>query len=227
MKKRTLSVIPSRFFSGRIWRVVPALVGLVVVTLAANAQASGEHYTVNGHAIAPEMAQLLGFYGMAPGDYYIDTQGNYGQTGQPPTGNFNGGPPRGWQGEPKGIRNNPYAQAYVNGVTGLRIFWVYSPSMFSGATGGSSGYYHICPDNRYFRSSEGAISVDNPSSWGGVAGTHRGGGRWRIGSGENGPTLVLNGSDGSHIVALATLAQGRFKVGQTSYAVEANKASCP
>ncbi len=193
-------------------------------------------YTVNGESIAPEMAQLMSFYDLTPGAYYIDPYGNYGLTGEAPTANIDGGPARNWSGvEPVGIENNAYAQAYVNGVTGVRFFWVYSPSIFSGATGGSSGYVHVCPANIYHRSSEGATNIGGDydsstgqnDSWAGVAGMSRNSGRWAIESGANGPTLAFYDNDGGvQRVAIATMLQGRWKVGQTTYAVEANKAAC-
>ena len=203
--------------------------------LGAQAQESSS-YTVNSLPVADEMQQLMAFYGYGPGAYYIDPYGNYGPSGGAPIGNIDGGQVRNWSGvEPTGMENNPYAQAYVNGVTGARIFWVYSPSMFSGATGGSSGYVHVCPDNVYRTSSEGATNVGGDydvetgqnDSWAGVAGVSQGGGRWAIESGANGPMLALyDNAGGAQRVAIATMLQGRWKVGQTTYAAEAGKASC-
>ena len=211
-------------------RWLATAVALLTVAFAAtaSAQAKADGYTVNGRPVAPEMAALLEHGGFAPGPYYVDRQGNYGKSGQPPQGNLDGGPPRGWTGtEPRGIANNPYAQAYVNGVSGVRVFWVYSPSIFSGASGGSSGYYHICPNHVFHRSSEGATSIGGNGSWAGVAGTSSGGGRWKIERGAAGPVLALFGQDGNvQRVPIATMLQGRWKAGQTTYAVEQGKASC-
>ncbi|MEO1135850.1 MAG: hypothetical protein AAFW68_04450 [Pseudomonadota bacterium] len=193
-------------------------------------------YTVNGEAVAPEMQKQMAFYGIGPGAYYIDAQCNYGPEGEAPAGNIDGGPARNWGGvEPRGTDNNPYALAYVNGVTGVRIFWVYSPSMFSGATGGSSGYVHVCPGNVYHRSAEGATNIGGDydvetghnDSWAGVAGMSSGAGRWAIEDSAQGPQLAFFDSEGgSQRVALATMLQGRWKFGQTTYAAEAGKASC-
>jgi hypothetical protein len=214
-----------------------ALVILTTIGFGASAlgQSSGS-YTVNGKAVAPEMRQLLSSHGFAPGNYYIDVHGNFGLKGQPPTGNIDGGAPRNWSGtEPTGVRDNPYAQAYVNGVVGVRVFWVYSPSIFSESTGGSSGYYHICSNNIYHRSSEGAINVGGEydsqtghnKSWAGAAGTSQGSGRWTIESGANGPMLTLFTSDGGvQRVLISTMLRGRWKAGQVTYVVEAGKASC-
>ncbi len=222
--------------------LIAAIASLSLLAITANpvsAQSQSNNstprYTVNGTAVAPEMGMLLQHYGFKPGGYYIDTNGNYGESGSAPTGNLDGGPVRGWSGvEPKSIAGNPYAQAYINGVTGARIFWVYSPSIFSDVKGGGSGYYHICPGNVYYASSEGSVSMsDRPSSGRsvrssvGVASTSARAGKWAIESSLNGPVLVGYGPNGgSQRVALITLLQGRWKVGQTKYAVEAGKASC-
>ena len=86
--------------------------------------------------------------------------GNYGRSGGAPMGNITGGPMRGWNGvEPTTVQGNAYAQAYVNGVSGIRVYYVYSPSIFSDIKGGASGYYHICPGHVYHQTHEGAISM--------------------------------------------------------------------
>ena len=215
--------------------LMTASASLATTARAAPAQATGG-YTVNGAAVAPEMGDLMAFYGFAPGAYYVDANGNYGASGEPPAGNLDGGPTRNWGGvEPTGVDGNSYARAYVNGVRGVRVFWVYSPSIFSEAKGGSSGYVHVCPNNIYHRSSEGAISVGgeyNPEfgvneSSAGVAGVSQSSGKWAVESGPNGPTLALYAADGgAQRVPLATMLQGRWKFGQTSYATEVGKASC-
>lgn len=204
-----------------------ALAGLCGGALA-QTQAQTADYTVNGAPVAREMGMLMEFYGFAPGAYYIDINGNYGVSGQPPQGNVSGGMVYGWTGvEPRTVAGNPYAEAYVNGVAGARIFWVYSPSIFSGATGGSSGYYHFCPGGRLYTSSEGAISVGGGNDpWAGVAGTSGNAGRWEVVSGMQGPELVGYHGNASQRVTLVTLLQGSWKVGQTKYAVEPGKASC-
>jgi hypothetical protein len=207
----------------------------VAAVLGWGAAAEGG-YTVNGAEIAPEMAALLAHYGFEPGAYYIDQNGNYGRSGSAPSGNFHGGPARGWSGvEPTGVGSNPYALAYVNGVTGVRVFWVYSPSIFSDVKGGSSGYVHICPGNVYHSSHEGAVNVGGDydvgtgqnDSWAGVAGQSAATGRWTIENGPQGPTLALYGPDGgSQSVPVATMMQGSWTFNRTKYAAEAGKASC-
>lgn len=209
----------------RIGASIFALAGL-----AGSAMAQSD-YTVNGAPVAPEMQQLMAFYGFGPGAYYIDANGNYGLSGEAPGGNLDGGPARGWSGvEPTGVDGNLYAQAYVNGVTGVRVFWIYSPGIFSEATGGSSGYVHICPGNVYHSSSEGATNVGGgygDNSWAGVAGMSRNAGRWGIEESTNGPVLaVYDSAGGARRVPIATMLQGKWKYGQFTYAAEVGKAAC-
>ncbi len=216
--------------SGLVW------IAAIHAMIAAPANAQGETYTVNGSVVAPEMGLLLAHYGFAPGAYYIDANGNYGQSGNPPQGNFDGGPVRGWSGsEPTTVTGNPYAEAYVNGVTGVRIFWVYSPSIVSDVKGGSSGYYHICPGNVYYATSEGSVGMSDRYSGNqndtqtsvGVAGTSRSAGRWAIEAGAQGPELVGYAPDGGvQRVPLVTMLQGSWTVNRTKYVVEPGKASC-
>ncbi len=213
--------------------VLTSIIGAMILGCGA---AAANGYSVNGQPAAAEMAKLLAHYGFEPGAYYVDANGNYGRTGAAPLGNIGGGPVRNWSGqEPSGVAGNPYAQAYVNGVVGVRVFWVYSPSMFSEAKGGSSGYVHICPQNVYRQTSEGAINVGGDynsqygqnESWAGVAGTSSGAGRWGIEDGPQGPVLALYGSDGgARRVPIATMLQGRWEAGGTTYAVEQGKAAC-
>lgn len=227
-------------------KAVGTAAGLAAAALSAApgvASADGGKYTVNGAAVAPEMGMLLEHYGFEPGAYYIDADGNYGRSGAAPTGNLNGGPTTGWSGvEPTTVAGNPYAEAYVNGVTGARIFWVYSPSIMSDVKGGGSGYYHICPGNVYYASSEGSVSMSDRYSGKeyedpgagrvigssvGVAGAGASSGRWAIEPGAAGPDLVGYASDGgTQRVPIATMLQGSWSVGQTKYAVEPGKASC-
>lgn len=122
-------------------------------------------------------------------------------------------------------------------AAGSRIFWVYSPSIFSGASGGSSGYVHLCPGGLALRTSEGSISIGGElderyeggrRGWAGVAGTSADVGRWAIEPGSNGPTLaVYNSKGGVQRAAVNIVRRGSWKFGQTKYAIERNKASCP
>jgi len=195
-----------------------------------------EGFSVNGSEVAPEMGALLRHYGFEPGAYYIDAHGNYGRSGGAPMGNINGGPMRGWNGvEPTTVHGNAYAQAYVNGVSGIRVYYVYSPSIFSDIKGGASGYYHICPGHVYHQTHEGAISMgggpDKSSTqdrtWVGVANQSGVTGRWQIENGPQGPVLALfNPKGGAQRVPLTTLIRGRFEYNRTKYVVETGKASC-
>lgn len=223
-----------RIIVGHLTKLATILFVISLTTSESSGQS--DHYSINGSAVAPEMGALLKHYGFEPGAYFIDPNGNYGRSGSAPMGNLSGGPMHGWSGvEPTTIDGNPYAQAYVNGVAGVRVFYVYSPSIFSDIKGGASGYYHICPDNVYYQSHEGAVSMGGGGdaaktedrSWVGMAQQSDGGGRWEIESGPQGPTLALYSQQGGgQRVPITVLLQGKFEYNQTKYVVEAGKAAC-
>ncbi len=228
-----------------------SIVFLMMVLGAAALPAAAQSYTVNGEQVDYQTQQMFYLAGFPPGAYYLDQQGNFGMVGQPPIMNLyemqaqmgqqqtypQGQNPYGaYGGQPGGFSNTP------GDPTGSRIFWVYSPSMFSGARGGSSGYIHICPGGVYYRSSEGSISIGGEyrpymdsdpentgmnDSWAGMASTSQNAGQWTMQQGEQGPEVVLYNSDGStQQFPISTLQQGSWTWGQTRYAVESGSASC-
>ncbi len=216
-----------------------------------SAPAAAQEYTLNGQALSPEEWQMFAFFGLPPGAYYVDEQGNFGAVGQPPMMNIyaiQGQTPPAQQPAFGGESAQPAfgGESVASGgsdaaVVGARIFWVYSPSIFSSATGGSSGYIHVCPGNVFYRSSEGSISVggeyrpaigSDPTtgmndSWAGMAHVAQSGGRWTLQQGDQGPEIHLNNSDGSvQEIPVSLIQEGRWKWGQTQYAVERGQASC-
>ena len=221
--------------------------------LLAPAAVLAQQYTINGAPVTPEVHQLLSQQGFPAGNYYIDQFGNFGLMGQAPLGNLYTGQvnpqaklPSQQERKPAAEKSVPAQRApsasgrNVDGgasdLAGARIFWVYSPSIFSGATGGSSGYIHICQDNVFHRSSEGSVSIGGEydsqtganDSWAGVAQKSANFGRWTVEQGANGPLLALYNNDGgSQKFLLSGVRQGRWKIGRTQYAVERGKASCP
>jgi len=201
----------------------------IAIANCATAQ-SVDKYTVNGHDVAPEMGMLLKHYGFEPGPYFIDMNGNYGKSGSDPSGNISGGPVWGWTGlEPTTVQGNLYASTYIQGVTGLRIFWVFKASPISNISGGGSGYIHICPGNMAFASSEGATSVRTPNgAYGGAASTHNRTGTWSVNPGLSGPELSARWEDDGEVqsVPLTTLLQGKWQSGRNKYVVEQGKAEC-
>lgn len=208
----------------------------------APAPVSAQDYTLNGRALSMEELQMFAFFGLPPGAYYVDEDGNFGLVGQPPIMNIYAA-----QGQTPPQRQPAFSEENATGggsdaaVVGARIFWVYSPSMFSGATGGSSGYIHVCPGHVFYRSSEGSLSVggdyrpsleSDPTTgmnndWAGMAHQAQSAGRWTVHAGEQGPELHLTNSDGSvQEIPVSLLEGGRWKWGQTQYAVEPGHASC-
>ena len=229
------------------------IIGIVLAGtyLSQNATAqSYPQYTVNGEPMTPDVIQMMTLFGMPPGAYYIDNYGNFGLVGQPPFMNLYEAQgleidpsQQGQQGagvmpqapsvapEQPPVQQPQPSQGDPAGIAGSRVFWVYSPSIFSSATGGASGYIHICPNNVFHRSSEGSFSVGGEynsqiggnESWAGGAHVARDGGSWSVA----GDTIVLQDADGSQQqIYLSDLQNGRWKIGQTKYAVERGKASC-
>jgi len=240
--------------------ILLAGLAMVAAPVAQPAAAQGyDYYRLNGETMPLEMQQMMALNGFAPGDYYVDEVGNFGMVGYPPVMNVNGGPPlpggsgqpatQGMGGMPGGAQPQSQpsmptqppmpAQPMGNdgGLTGTRMFWMYSSMV---TTGGSSGYVHLCPGGVYYRSSEGSFSVGGGynatgttpggmrdganDDWAGAAGVSRGSGRWSV----QGGTLVLQDNDGgTQQFNVADVQRGtRWRVGQFRYAAERGKASC-
>ncbi|MEO0982798.1 MAG: hypothetical protein AAFX03_09130 [Pseudomonadota bacterium] len=210
-----------------------------------------DYYRLNGETMPLEMQQMMALNGLPPGDYYVDEVGNFGMVGYPPMMNVNGGPPLpGGSGQPveggaapapdgpaPAAPAAPMASSNDGGLTGTRMFWIFSSVVSSG---GSSGYIHLCPGGVYHRSSEGSFIVGgeyNPmgTTPGGMrdgmnddavagAGVSRGTGRWSV----QGGALVLQDNDGStQRFNVSDVQRGtRWRVGQFRYAAERGKASC-
>lgn len=229
-----------------------AVSAALVATPTATAQ-TYDYYRLNGETMPLELQQMMALNGMPPGDYYVDEVGNFGMVGYPPLANVNGGPPvPGGSGQPyrgdgtdqatmpsqqAGTQSMPQRSGNDGGLTGTRMFWIFS-SMHT--TGGSSGYIHLCPGGVYYRSSEGSISVGgeyNPTGttpggmrdganddWVGAAGVSRGSGRWSV----QGAKLMLQDNDGgTQQFNVADVQRGtRWRHGQFNYAAERGKASC-
>ncbi len=225
--------------------VAALLVGCMVVLFAPAAPAQ-PLYTVNGEPVTQELHQMMAFMGMQPGAYYVDNVGDFGLIGQRPFANIKGGPALGTgtarpmnASQTRPTSQAPMPQVNDGGqggsggqsIVGSRVFWVYSPSVFSSARGGSSGYIHFCRNGVFHRSSEGSVSVggeynsrtQSNDAWAGAAGTSRNSGRWQVQQG----TVILTNPDGSEQrFNLQGFTQGRWTIGRTKYAVERGKASC-
>jgi len=194
-----------------------------------------------------------------PGGYYVDEVGDFGPldeapvmniySGGPALGTGSGAPPQLPAATPAPAQDPPPAVTApatpdttppvtdaAAALVGARIFWVYSPSIFYSATGGASGYIHLCPGSVFHRSSESSFSVGGDydsehgmnDSWAGGAHVARSSGRWSLQGAGAGVALLLQNADGStQRFAADALRQGRWQIGQTRYAVESGRASCP
>lgn len=227
-------------------RTICTLAIATVATFTAAPQAMA--CTLNGKPLTMQERAFFDMLGLPHGDYFVRDNGDFGLNGKDPLFNVvklveawergeqpdipgvnPGGPP---VHGPDQSRQSRQQVSGGTGLEGLRVFWVYSPSIFSGATGGSSGYIHLCPGGVFYRSSEGSISVGGGynsrygmnDSWAGAAGTARASGRWGLDGGGN---VVLTDNDGGRTeVPLTTIQQGRWTWGQTKYVAEPGKASC-
>lgn len=231
-------------------RIIVGTIVASIVSIGPVLAQSSTQYTVNGEPMTPDVVQMMGFFGMPPGEYYIDDYGNFGLVGQPPFVNLYEAqglvaplPQQGQEGVgalPQAPAMTPQqsptiepqpAQGDPAGISGSRVFWIYSPSIFSDAQGGASGYIHICPGNVFHRSSEGSFSVGGEynsqfgenESWAGGAHVASNGGHWSI----QGDSVILQSNDGDRQqIYLSDLQNGRWQIGRHKYAVERGKASC-
>lgn len=199
-------------------------------------QGYAQQYTLNGEVLTGEDAQLFMMLGLPFGDYYATDAGDFGLVGQPPL--FNLFELETMMSDPNAMAGGGFGQqpgygtsAGGSGLEGTRIFWVYSPSMFSGASGGASGYIHLCPGGVFHRSSEGSISVGGEynsaagmnNSWAGMAQTSAGAGQWTV----SGGTVTLRDHDGGQQqISVSAIQGGSWKIGQHSYGAERGRASC-
>lgn len=222
-------------------KLIGALGAALALTIMTPATAQPSGYTLNNEPVPMNLAQMMYMNGMPPGAYFIDEYGNFGAVGFDPVINVDGGPVRysgtkvqdmsaqGLFGSSAPQQKAPAQQpapstGNLGGLEGTRIFWVYSPSIFSGASGGASGYIHLCPGGVFYRSSEGSVSVSGSNGgWAGSAGTSQNSGRWQV----SGGVLQLNNADGGQqSFAMRLVSQGRWKIGQHKYASERGRASC-
>ena len=223
-------------------------IGWGIAAMPAQAQETG--YTLNGQPVPQDMAMQMYMNGLPPGAYQFDEYGNFGMVGAEPFINADGGPVRysgpkitdmqgGMFGEQPSQPQQPTSPGGYgmggntggNGIEGTRIFWIYSPSIFSEARGGASGYIHLCSGGVFHRSSEGSFSVggeynsqtQSNDPWAGGAGTSRGSGQWQV----QGTSVMLYDHDGGQqTIPLQYLNQGSWKIGQHKYASERGRASC-
>ena len=235
----------------RIRRVVAT--GALIVTLGfapapwSTAQGQGQPlYTVNGQIVSLEVQQMMMALGLTPGHYYVDQYGNLGVQGQPPMINLDGGPPRttgplfGQGVVPAQPAPGTASPGFTPGApqveqqfAGVRLFWVFSSRL---GYGGSSGFFHLCPNNVFHRSAEGSFRVggEYDSSEGrldpsvGAASVVQETGNWRVEQGQSGPMVILFGQEPGVTweFRVADIQSGRWRQGDFDYVSEVGQASC-
>ena len=202
-------------------------------------------YTVNGAPVSPEVQQLMMALNLTPGHYYVDQYGNLGMQGQPPMINLDGGPARmsgpllGQGGPAAPTQPPPAAAPFSPGdprleqqLVGVRLYWMFSSRL---GHGGSSGYFHLCPNNVFHRSAEGSFRVGGDYDIQGqsydpyVAGasTMSESGNWRVEQTAEGTMVRLFDGDGdSWDFQLADIQNGRWQRGDFRYFSEVGQATC-
>ena len=226
-----------------------AALSMSLILGASHAQTQGTTgYTLNGEPVPQDMAFQMYMNGLPPGAYQFDEYGNFGIEGAEPFINADGGPVRysgatitdmmqggvfGSSQSQQPTTQDQYGHSGYDGsgLEGTRIFWIYSPSIFSDARGGASGYIHLCPSGVFYRSSEGSVSVggeynsqtQSNDGWAGAAGTSRGAGQWQV---QGNMVVLYNNDGGQQNFSAENISRGSWKVGQYKYASERGRASC-
>ncbi len=110
----------------------------------------------------------------------------------------------------------------VAGVDGTRVFWIQTSIL---SNSGGSGYVHFCPGGVFYTSSEGSFLLQGA----GGAHTSRGAGAWRLTQNRGYPYVTMQFNDGSSGgYWVGNLTSGRsWRMGQTKYAAEQGRATCP
>lgn len=119
--------------------------------------------------------------------------------------------------------------ALFQAIAGSRLAYYTRTSILNDSTASSLTFVSFCPDSRFYVQTEGSFSVEG---YGGNAqGANRGqrSGTWQIFHAQGVPSLRLVFADGTvteYPINLQGLYDGRWRVGNTQYAIERGKAVC-
>ena len=215
-------------------------------------------YTVNGGPVSLEVQQLMMALGLTPGHYYVDQYGNLGMQGQPPLVNLDGGPPRSSgpllgqpgtvtpaqpapaQPAPAPAAPPPAGTPFAAGDThleqqlvGIRMYWMFESRL---GHGGSSGYFHLCPNNVFHRSAEGSFRIggdynafrEDYDPYVAGASHLSQTGNWRVEQTSEGAVVRLFPADGGDVIEfqMSNIQSGRWYRGDFRYFSEVGQASC-
>ncbi|UOY06594.1 hypothetical protein L0P88_22060 [Muricauda sp. SCSIO 64092] len=122
------------------------------------------------------------------------------------------------------------AKELFNYIAGSQLVFYQRTSIFNDSTASSITYVNFCADGRFSLNYDGGFSVEG--RYGGNAhGVTRGKnyGTWHLERRQGAMVGVLNFADGTQSVYTINknyLAQGRWRIGNTQYALARNKAVC-
>ena len=131
---------------------------------------------------------------------------------------------------PKDMNYSGEAKELFNYIAGSQLVFYQRTSIFNDSTASSITYVNFCSDGRFSLNYDGGFSVEG--RYGGNAqGVSRGKnyGTWHLERRQGAMVGVLNFVDGTQSVYAINknyLAQGRWRIGNTQYALARNKAVC-
>ncbi|MEO0469006.1 MAG: hypothetical protein AAF206_05255 [Bacteroidota bacterium] len=114
-------------------------------------------------------------------------------------------------------------------IAGCQLVYYREASIFSGTRSSSITYVNFCPNGSFNVNYEGSYSVEGSGGNAHGAGNGQYSGRWDVISQNGGPALRMRYNNGSvevYPINLQRLRQGRWKVGQTQYAIQRGGARC-
>ncbi|GAA4271561.1 hypothetical protein U6A24_13325 [Aquimarina gracilis] len=121
-------------------------------------------------------------------------------------------------------------ELYAQQIAGSQLVYYQRTSLFNDSMASSMTYVNFCKDGRFGVNYEGSFSVEG--DYGGNAhGANYGSnfGTWKVIPGQNGPALQLNfanGGEGIYPINPQQLYTGRWRIGNTQYALQKGKVIC-
>ncbi|MCL6265896.1 hypothetical protein [Flagellimonas myxillae] len=122
-----------------------------------------------------------------------------------------------------------YAKLF-NMIAGSQLVYYQRTSYVNNNKASSLTYVNFCPNGTFNMNSEGSYTVQGGAG-GNVHGANRGGdyGTWNVEEQQGVPVLAVrfaNGQATSYPINMAHLNEGRWRIGNTQYAIQRNGAVC-
>ena len=116
-------------------------------------------------------------------------------------------------------------------VAGSQVVYYTRTSYLSDNVASSITYVNFCPDGRFWVNYDGSFSVEGNYGGNAQGATYgRNSGRWQLVDYQGQPAVFLayrNGNTAVNPLNKERLLQGRWRIGNTKYAVQRNKVVCP